>query len=202
MENQSSGANGVRLTLAIVTVLALGALILSVLLGPEYIQFQDVSLEQVLKLLVNLSVVALFVERASYVIVRLTYGSEDVKLEKEIKSLRQNKATTRAGSEIVSDSGRMSGKKLRLSMSASFIIGIIVAWVGVRCLRPLMDPTAFGDLVNPWQRNLFSFADIMITGALIGGGADGIYQISMTVTDLFKFLRESMDRDKKPTDGQ
>ena len=202
MESQSSGKNAVTFALAIVVVLALGALILAVLLGPEYIQFQDLTLEQVLKLLVNLSVVALFVERASYVIVRLTYGPEDMKLEKETKSLRRGDVTTRAGSEIVSDSGRMSGKKLRLSMSASFIIGITVAWVGVRCLRPLMDPTALGDLVNPWQRNLFSFADVMITGALIGGGADGIYQISMPVTDLFKFLRESMDRDKKPADGQ
>lgn len=202
MENQSSSTSGVKFAVVIAAVLALGALILAVLLGPEYIQFQDLSLEQVLKLLVNLSVVALFVERASYVIVRLKYGSEDVKLEKEVKSLRRNEATTRAGSAIVSDSGRMSGKKLRLSVSAGLILGTIVAWVGVRCLHPLVDPTAFGDLVNPWQRNLFSFADIMITGALIGGGADGIYQISMTVTDLFKFLRESMDRDKKPADGQ
>ena len=118
MESQSSGTNGVRLALAIAVVLALGALILAVLLGPEYIQFQDLSLEQVLKLLVNLSVVALFVERASYVIVRLKYGPEDMKLEKEVKSLRRAEATTRTGSEIVSDSGRMSGKKLMLSISA------------------------------------------------------------------------------------
>ena len=200
--NQQAGTNGVKLAPAIAILPALGALVLAILLGPEYIRFQDLSLEQVLKLLVSLSVVALFVERASYVIVRLKYGPDDVKLKKEVKSLSRNEATTRAGSEIISDSGRMSGKKLRLSMSASFVIGIIVAWVGVRCVRPLMDPTALGDLVNPWQRNLFSFADIMITGALIGGGADGIYQISMTVTDLFKFLRESMDRDKKPADGQ
>jgi len=199
---QETGNNRNRAAPVIVVLLAIVALLLAVLLGPEYIQFQDLTLEQVLKLLVNLSVVALFVERASYVIVRLKYGPEDTKLDKEAKSLRPGRTPVRDATLIVGDQARLSGKKLRLSMSASFIIGIVVAWVGVRCLRPLMEPTVFAEMVNPWQRNLFSLADVMITGALIGGGADGIYQISMTVTDLFKFLRESMDAGEKPKDGK
>jgi prolipoprotein diacylglyceryltransferase len=192
MDNQSPSTGGIKLALAVVVLLAVAALILAVLLGPEYIQFQDLTLEQVLKLLVGLSIVALFVERATYVLVRLKYGTEDTKLEKEIRAVRKG-GTPAVGREqpvLTKERAVLSGRKLVLSMSASLVIGIIVAWIGVRCLRPLMDPTAFSELVSPWQRNLFGFADIVITGALIGGGADGIYQISMTVTDLFKFLRE------------
>jgi hypothetical protein len=82
-----------------------------------------------------------------------------------------------------------SKKRAMLATLATFVIGLLVAWVGVRCLQPFFDPQSVEDLGSGWQIRWIIFADILITGALIGGGANGIHQIAESVVDLFKYLR-------------
>jgi hypothetical protein len=90
---------------------------------------------------------------------------------------------------------RRRGQSVRLAAVLTFLLGIIVSIVGIRSLQQLVDPTAFNCLLSVAQRRFFVMADILITGALIGGGSTGIHSIMMVLTDTSERLRRNTRSD-------
>lgn len=65
----------------------------------------------------------------------------------------------------------------------SVAVGALVALAGVRALAAIVGPIPsdsqdFGE----WQRHFFNVVDIVLTAALLGGGADGIHKILSVYT--------------------
>jgi hypothetical protein len=75
------------------------------------------------------------------------------------------------------------------------VLGLVVSTVGIRSLQQLVDPTALSDLLSVTQYRFFVLTDILITGALIGGGSNGIHQIMMVITDTSERLRRNAKAD-------
>ena len=64
----------------------------------------------------------------------------------------------------------------RISLWIALLVGILISVVGVRILGNLVDPNQL-QAMSKYQALGFNTMDIFLTGALIAGGADGVYQI-------------------------
>ena len=67
-------------------------------------------------------------------------------------------------------------KTRHLAMGGGLVIGVVVSAIGFRVLRALIDPTSL-DEFGVLQRSAFDFIDIVITGAVLAGGSDGIHKL-------------------------
>lgn len=118
--------------------------------APGLVRFRPFGVGELAQLIAPLFLVALFVERI---------------IEVFLGTLRQpgdghdDKARTR-----------------RIAFAAGTTIGVVVAALGVRVLELLVDPTVFAELPE-LQRRLFHVADVLFTGAILGGGADGVHKL-------------------------
>jgi len=66
-------------------------------------------------------------------------------------------------------------RTMRVAMVAGLVLGIVVSAIGFRVLRTLIDPTTLAaDSVQLW---VFDFVDIVLTGAVLAGGSDGIHKL-------------------------
>ncbi|PCJ70450.1 MAG: hypothetical protein COA62_07640 [Rhodobiaceae bacterium] len=68
----------------------------------------------------------------------------------------------------------------QLALTTNVAFGVLIACLGVRALEPLFNWSA---VAAPSSVPMFfTFADILITGALLGGGADGLHKIVSVFT--------------------
>lgn len=82
----------------------------------------------------------------------------------------------------------------RLAFLVSGTLALIAAIVGLRVIQPLLDATAVQQLAQGQTRTQWlwlSTLDVVLTGLLMAGGADGIHQIMTTFTT---FLNSTRDR--------
>ena len=77
--------------------------------------------------------------------------------------------------------------------------GVIISAAGVRTLYPLMS----WDIEYTGQQKLvFNFVDIFLTGGLIGGGSDGIHQMTNLILNRTKAANKAAENEiKKQTSG-
>ena len=77
-----------------------------------------------------------------------------------------------------------------LAFSASMALGILISAVGIRVLAQMFQVIQ----VSAAQQGWFTFTDVLITGALIAGGSEGIHKIT---TVLSNFLESQAEIAKK-----
>jgi hypothetical protein len=70
------------------------------------------------------------------------------------------------------------------SLAASVILGILISLAGVRALAAVLEVEPIEQWY--WHNGFFSVLDVLITGALLGGGADAIHKIVSTFTTLME----------------
>lgn len=71
---------------------------------------------------------------------------------------------------------KFRAKTMRLAMAGGLVVGVIVSAIGFRALQTLIDTTSLGEL-GRIQRSAFDFVDIVLTGAVLAGGSDGIHKL-------------------------
>ena len=84
----------------------------------------------------------------------------------------------------------------RITFTAAVSVGIVVSAVGIRVLALFIYPDQIEALVNP-QRTLFTTVDVLITGLVIGGGADGIHKIVKVFTSFFDSVSATNEEREK-----
>jgi len=77
-----------------------------------------------------------------------------------------------------------------IALSVGFVLGILVSLAGVRALRGLL-----ADNANPTQ--LFSVVDIVVTGAMLAGGSEGVHRIANVFTSTMDNLSARQDQSQK-----
>lgn len=137
--------------------------------------------QTVVSILTPLILYSLFIERAVEVFLTVWRGKESDALalaasqeEKRISALK-----TADRSDLNDLQHRLADYKATTRDVAfvwSFVLGIFISLAGVRALALFVDPTSMSEL-STFQLAWFTVLDIFITGALIGGGADGIHKI-------------------------
>jgi len=163
--------------------------------APSPMPFAKLELQTVLNLLGGLFVVALMTERAIEVIVSVLRDAEAQEKVGAIKAITSSVADAKAKSpqvqaDIDALTGQLEVKQKDLdsyridtketTYCISFTLGVALALVGVRGIHGL--------LANAPSSGWFSLVDIVVTGAVIAGGSDGIHQMVTAVLDFFNML--------------
>ena len=73
-------------------------------------------------------------------------------------------------------------KRRQKTTALGMALGVLAALVGVRALGPFIEVGEFQGTQGQW----FAGVDVLITGALLAGGADGLHTIVEKMLDYFK----------------
>jgi hypothetical protein len=140
---------------------------------------QPFTLGEFVQVITPLFFVCLLIERALEVFLTSWRGAEAARLE----SAASTPADAGSGAvDARNDREAYKSRTQRIAFLAGTSIGVIIAALGVRALELLVDPAVFGALPE-LQRTLFRMADVLFTGAILGGGADGLHKLVSVFTN-------------------
>lgn len=150
-------------------------------LQPQSVQFWEYKQEDVVRLFTQLILVALIIERALEVILTPWRGAES---ERKTAAVKHSDRLAESGKpeaqaklqESQMDLSQFKSDTQKLAFKATFVLGVVVSAFGIRTLAPLVEPNAFKTLPHLQQVG-FNALDVLLTGALLSGGADGLHQV-------------------------
>jgi hypothetical protein len=163
--------------------------------------FSAVGFSNIGQVLAPAVLMSLFIERATEVVITSWRSPQVQQLQHDI--------------DVAADSGRIHAQRAldfyrletqRIAFVLSFSLAVISALVGVRVVEPLLDPAAMNAIRGVtsrhaqwiWLRNL----DILLTGLLMAGGADGIHRIVTTFTAFLDSIRDRVSASVSTDGGQ
>jgi hypothetical protein len=179
--------------------------------APDALPFKDLSAQAFTGLIAWLFAVALFVERAVEVVVMVFRDySADLLQATEDSATAANTSATKALSANPTDPGLKTtadktqsvldeahknnvmyrAKTKEIALSVGFVFGAMVSVAGVRALHGLL---ADNTTTTGW----FTFADIIVTSAMLAGGSEGIHRIANAFTSFMDNLSSRADQDQK-----
>lgn len=166
------------------TEIALGTIVLAattlaMVFEPERIRFRAMTAGEFLELMAPLFLVALIIERTLEVF--LTAWRAEKADELEFSARDKSAEGQRA---LIA----YKGVTRRIAFLCGFTLGAVAAAVGMRILEMLVDPAAFTTLGTS-QKCLFRGLDIVLSGALLGGGSDGLHKLISVFTDFLDKTR-------------
>jgi hypothetical protein len=174
----------------IAVLLPISGVILALWLKPVSVNFREFPKENVIGLLSGLLVISLFIERAVEVLLTPLRGTTCQKMAKDLKCKRArlDKENPEAVSEFKKAEYELldyKGRTRSIAFLTSLALGMTVSASGVRGLASLLD--AKGCCA------IFNALDVLLTGALVAGGADGIHKIATVFTS---FMDKSAENTK------
>ena len=184
-------------TRAVLGIVLLGAVASGVFFAADLLRFELLAdLQTLVSSLMPLLLYALFVERTVEVFLTVWRGREADMLLLKLK--QEQRTVTRKGlpapkvQQIEENVASYKGTSRDIAFTMSLSFGILISLAGVRAMSQFVDPTSLTDL-NSYQNAWFTILDILITGALIGGGSDGIHKITSLFTTYLEVTREKAE---------
>ena len=169
-------------------VFLVGAMVvLVVLLKPGLVRFWPFTVAEFVQLITPLFLIALLIERALEVFVTSFRGAGAAKKELTVKEAEAQVQKSVAGAEdaLIRTKQELVDYKAR-SQRYAFVggvaIGLVVGGIGIRVLQLFVDPAVFAAL-SPAQRGVFTATDVLLTGAVIGGGAEAMHKLVSVFTN-------------------
>jgi hypothetical protein len=164
----------VKVVLFGVAVLATGFAVGS---GPAHLPFAPIDgIGDVTQRIAPLFLIALFVERALEVFVTAWRAPEE-RIRRVARATALGQATPEEEATLV----RYKSDTQRIAFVTGIALGIVVSSIGIRALALFMNPEQLA-MLSGWQRPALTVVDVLITGAVIGGGADGIHKLIKVFT--------------------
>ncbi|HEX7120637.1 MAG TPA: hypothetical protein VF212_17725 [Longimicrobiales bacterium] len=160
--------------------LLVAAYVFFIRVRPEALRFDPNALANLGSVLAPLVVCAAFIERAVEVVLTPLRGEESARLQAKAQACR----ATGDHDEAAEHETRLTEHKLGSRRRAFFLavaLGIAASLLGIRGLESLL-----ADGAQPGTG--FEFFDIVLTGLVIGGGADGIHKIVKAFTDYMEMV--------------
>lgn len=127
-----------------------------------------------------------FIERAVEVVISPWRDAGATKLVNRLDALKAQipAAATTEIAEADAAFQEYKGKTQQYAFCASLSFSLAAAFVGVRALWPLVDHLNFDKLGNS-QQWMFLTVDVVLSAALLAGGADGIHSVVNAFTTFF-----------------
>jgi hypothetical protein len=174
----------------IAVLLPISGVILALWLKPVNVNFREFPKENVIGLLSGLVVISLFVERAVEVFLTPLRGTTCQKMTKDVKckKARLDKENPDSVSQLKEAEYELldfKGRTRSISFLISLALGMTVSASGVRGLASLLDARGCSAVFNG--------LDVLLTGALVAGGADGLHKIATVFTS---FMEKSAENTK------
>jgi hypothetical protein len=151
----------------------IGGLAATAVNAPGLIRFWPFSAAEFVQLVTPLFMISLFIERTLEVFVTSWRGPEAAIRERKINALRKQ----------VKD--RCKARMQRIAFAGSVAMGMIISAVGVRALGLFIDPAAFSAL-SEMQQASFNVVDVLLTGAMLGGGSDALHKFVTIFTNFME----------------
>lgn len=181
-----------------IVILTIAVVLLAIRFVPKNLPFWQFTMRDIVILLISLSLVALFIERAVEVIIIVSRekGKQELlnnisseKRKSELRAKKGAREMTAKEEEAINKHDNYSTDTKTIAMPTAFAIGIIISALGFRALQPLVDPAVFKTLGSA-QKALFIGIDTLITGALLGGGSKGMHEIVETFLNWVQIRRK------------
>lgn len=160
------------------------------------VSFPDLPTENVVGLLTGLVVIALFIERAVEVLLAPLRHTTCLIIKENVKSERAILPKEKASEllDIERELMDFKGQTRRIASLMGLALGIAISASGVRGLASLLH------LNMNECCSLFKALDVVLTGALLAGGADGLHRIAAVVSSGYKGKQDDENKSyKQPT---
>ncbi len=175
--------------------------------APSVIRFRAVGVQEFAQLFVPAIAAALFIERVIEVLVSIARG-DDARRLRVASEAAERRAGRREASREDRDAATMAREKRAafqsetkyVTLVGGVALGLVLSVLGVRVLEHLVEVDVL-PLAQPWQANGFRLFDVLLTGGLIGGGADGIHKLVSVFTTKFDQLSEANRRAQLRQEG-
>lgn len=168
---------------AVFAVAVLVSLVAVAASNPGLVQFWPFTPAEFVQYITPLFLVSLFIERTLEVFLSAWRAGDSAQLEKRAKAAKA--APAGAGPETEDHESELIHYKAgtqRMAFLGGITIGIIVSALGIRAVGLFVDPAVFGKL-PALQQSAFKVADVVLTGAVLGGGADGLHKMVSVFTN-------------------
>jgi len=172
---------------------------------PEPLAFKPLSPQVFFGLIGWLFAIALFVERAVEVVVLVfrdqqagALDAAEARATAIVAALAANATASQSDKDKAARDAVTAHEQTvsyraetkEMAMLVSFVFGIFISLAGVRALHGLLaDFTPTG--------TLFTVADIVVTGALLAGGSEGIHRMANAFTSFMDSLSTRADASQK-----
>lgn len=187
-----------RLTVALLFLVILLSVILVAALNPGLVRFWPMSTGEFLQTIAPLLLVSLFIERVLEVFLTTWRGPAAAQHDLKARKARVAAKAAEAQPALSSEEQALVAYKAttqRIAFLSGIAIGVIVSALGVRALGLFVDPAVFRSL-PAIQQQWFNAADVLLTGAVLGGGSDGLHKLVSVFTN---FLDATAQRAKGQT---
>lgn len=147
---------------------------------PPALTFDESALQNIGNVFASLFLVAAFIERAIEVILTPIRGDDANRFQALIEAHRaagEHDAAAKIESELAEH--RLGSRRRAFLLAVG--LGMLAAVLGLRGLEGLLEPES---APGPG----FRFFDIVLTGLVIGGGADGIHKVVKAMTDYMEMV--------------
>jgi hypothetical protein len=140
---------------------------------------------EIMNVLSPLVLTAGFVERAVEVIISPLRDTGANKLQNALDTAKAAVPPVAAMIQTANE-GLQEYKRTtqRYAFATSLTMSLAIGIAGVRTLWPFLDSVKFGS-ISPTQQHYFVVVDVVLTVALLAGGADGIHSVVEAFTSFF-----------------
>jgi hypothetical protein len=177
-------------------LIAITAAVLSIWLKPALVSFWEFTKEDIVRLFTQLILISLFIERAIEVLLTPWRGTEADKLAAHVKHMKRGADGNAGGTVAVAAAEQQMleyrGETRQLAFLMALAFGLTISAVGIRGLQFIAEPQAFSKL-SAGQTAIFVVIDVILTGALLAGGADGLHKVVSVFTS---FMDQTANRSK------
>ena len=184
--------NAVRIILFLVIV---ALVLVAIFTNPDFVSFGAYDAGECLQMITPLILVSLFIERTLEVLLSAWRGTEKARLKLEVIRAGQG-ADDGERSSLRSNEEKFLAHKIetrKIASAGGVALGIVVSALGIHALEMFVDADSYYQL-SGFQLIAFRGVDIVVTGALIGGGAEALHRI---IASLIAF----MDSAKRKAEG-
>jgi hypothetical protein len=174
-------------------LLAASGIVLVVWLRPEALKFWEFTKDDIVRLFTELIVIALIIERGVEVFITPWRQGDRTKLEIDLQSVAPD-----ARMEKKQNLAKYKHETRQVAFLVSLAIGIVISAAGIRVLQFLIQPQTLEKISNTNQGLFFVGLDVLLTGALLGGGADALHKLVSVFTN---FMDTSAAKAAKGNEG-
>ena len=154
-------------------------------LNPGLVSFRAFSAAEFIQQMLPLLMVALFIERVLEVFLESWRAHRTARLRARAEHARKTHPAGRPQHADEIAYAEHQARTRRIALFAGTTLGVTVAALGMRVLEMFADPTALASLPLLHQR-LFRTVDVLMTGAVLGGGSDALHQLVLVFTNFFQ----------------
>ena len=181
---QSGTTRETTLKVGAVIIIAAG-IVVAAYVHAQMVQYWTFTAQDVARLLTPLILTSLFIERALEVLLTPWRGPDADELKRKIEAAKAEATADEASASSWEQKLLQHRASTRqLAFLTGLALGTLISALGLRAMQPFFEPKAFQTL-PPTQQTLLTGIDVLVSGALLAGGADGLHKVVSVFTNFF-----------------